>query len=211
MAYLSPSFERHVNPKTAASFLIKGFLWLWLMLPLMVTADTSHNIEEKCGESEIRYVDDPTLTREERLAKMHQAFIDSVNRFEACELSNQTSATDNSANAGSGAAGGNGGAENTATASQNMQGTEAPLAAETYPEIPAEQFTGENALEKPPGIDAATVSAKNGAIPEDIPAANNDDAVAAQIRLAAENETDPEIREKLWNEYRKYKGLKIAE
>ncbi|MEX0615839.1 MAG: hypothetical protein WD177_08020, partial [Methylophaga sp.] len=62
-----------------------------------------------------------------------------------------------------------------------------------------------------PGTTQSPASARNGAIPEDIPAANNDDAIAAQIRLAAESETDPEIREKLWNEYRKYKGLKVVE
>jgi hypothetical protein len=52
-------------------------------------------------------------------------------------------------------------------------------------------------------------SGASGASPEDIPAANNDDAVAAQIRLAAELEKDPIKKEKLWNEYRKYKGLPV--
>lgn len=33
----------------------------------------------------------------------------------------------------------------------------------------------------------------------------DDDIVARQLREAAENETDPELREKLWQEYRKYK------
>jgi tRNA splicing ligase len=47
----------------------------------------------------------------------------------------------------------------------------------------------------------------NGELPEDIPSAKNDDALAAQIRYAAENETDPIKRKQLWNEYRKYKGL----
>ena len=44
-----------------------------------------------------------------------------------------------------------------------------------------------------------------------LPSANNDDAIAAQIRLAAEAEQDPEIKKKLWNEYRKYKGMNIVE
>ena len=43
--------------------------------------------------------------------------------------------------------------------------------------------------------------------PEDIPPTDNDDAVATQIRLAAEIEKDPVKKDKLWNEYRKYKGL----
>jgi hypothetical protein len=34
---------------------------------------------------------------------------------------------------------------------------------------------------------------------------NDDDIVARQIRRAAETEADPELRKKLWDEYRKYK------
>ena len=47
----------------------------------------------------------------------------------------------------------------------------------------------------------------NGKIPDDIPPADNDSILEAQIRRAAMNEPDPEIRERLWDEYRKYKGL----
>ena len=47
--------------------------------------------------------------------------------------------------------------------------------------------------------------------PEDIPAANDDDIVARQLREAAMREPDPDIREALWNEYRKYKGIEIPE
>ncbi len=37
----------------------------------------------------------------------------------------------------------------------------------------------------------------------------DDDVVARQLREAAEQETDPEVKEKLWEEYRKYKeGIK---
>jgi hypothetical protein len=35
--------------------------------------------------------------------------------------------------------------------------------------------------------------------------ANSDDIVARQIREAAMSETDPELRQKLWDEYKKYK------
>ena len=40
----------------------------------------------------------------------------------------------------------------------------------------------------------------------DIPTGNDDDVIARQLREAAEAETDPEIKEKLWEEYRKYKN-----
>lgn len=44
-------------------------------------------------------------------------------------------------------------------------------------------------------------------VPEDIPGGDNDDVVARQIREAAMNEPDPELRERLWDEYRRYTGL----
>ncbi len=41
--------------------------------------------------------------------------------------------------------------------------------------------------------------------PADVPDGSDDDVVARQIREAAMKETDPELREKLWDEYRRYK------
>ncbi len=41
--------------------------------------------------------------------------------------------------------------------------------------------------------------------PPDVGNGNDDDIVARQIRKAAEQEPDPELRKKLWDEYRKYK------
>ena len=64
------------------------------------------------------------------------------------------------------------------------------------------------------GVARAGGAAGNTAIykpPEDIPEDNDDDVVARQLREAAMREPDPEIREKLWNEYRKYKGIDIPE
>jgi len=46
---------------------------------------------------------------------------------------------------------------------------------------------------------------KQANIPDDIPDGSDDDVVARQLREAAEMETDPELREKLWEEYRRYK------
>ena len=56
-------------------------------------------------------------------------------------------------------------------------------------------------------MNKGNISVANGKLPEDIPSADNDSALAAQIRHAAENETDPVKKAQLWNEYRKYKGL----
>jgi hypothetical protein len=43
--------------------------------------------------------------------------------------------------------------------------------------------------------------------PDDIPSGDDDDVVARQLREAAMHEPDPELREKLWDEYRNYTGL----
>jgi hypothetical protein len=42
-------------------------------------------------------------------------------------------------------------------------------------------------------------------VPENIPDGSDDDVVARQLREAAEKETDPELKKKLWDEYRRYK------
>lgn len=45
----------------------------------------------------------------------------------------------------------------------------------------------------------------HGPVPPDLVDGSDDDIVARQIREAAMQETDPVLREKLWDEYRKYK------
>ncbi|MDE0444286.1 MAG: hypothetical protein OXL38_19530 [Gammaproteobacteria bacterium] len=43
-------------------------------------------------------------------------------------------------------------------------------------------------------------------LPPDQPDARDDDVVARQLREAAMAETDPGLREQLWEEYRRYKS-----
>jgi hypothetical protein len=45
-----------------------------------------------------------------------------------------------------------------------------------------------------------------GQIPGDIADARDDDIIARQLREAAMQETDPTLKEALWDEYRRYKG-----
>lgn len=68
--------------------------------------------------------------------------------------------------------------------------------------------TGSQAGGHPNGSDAGGPGRANDqayAPPDDIPSGDDDDVVARQIREAALYEDDPELREKLWEEYRKYK------
>jgi len=53
---------------------------------------------------------------------------------------------------------------------------------------------------------AGLETTRRGSIPEDIESGSDDDIVARQIREAALKEKDPALREKLWDEYRKYKN-----
>ena len=48
-------------------------------------------------------------------------------------------------------------------------------------------------------------------VPRDVGDGRDDDVVARQIREAAMKERDPAIREKLWEEYRRYKGIRKGE
>ena len=51
----------------------------------------------------------------------------------------------------------------------------------------------------------AGAGADGSTTPDDVGDGMDDDIVARQLREAAEKEADPELREKLWDEYRKYK------
>ncbi len=172
-----------------------------------------------CSLSNINYLENPEMTRAERIEAMNRAFYDSLNRFEECTLSTNSNNSSTSASSGGSSASGSGtlsgteGGGGTAEA-LNAESFESPLLSGTEPEategsesIDMEQtgLASDSKLEASEP-NASTV-AGSGAAPQDIPDANNDDVVAAQIRLAAEIEKDPEKKIRLWNEYRKYKGL----
>jgi hypothetical protein len=56
-----------------------------------------------------------------------------------------------------------------------------------------------------PGAPGNAMPGSNSDVPENIPDGSDDDVVARQLREAAEKETDPELKKKLWEEYRRYK------
>lgn len=192
---------------------------IFLTASINLYAEQASNGAVDCGEAEIRYIDSPELTRAERIALMEKAFFDSLNRFELCELTDpsDSSSADSSSSGGGGTASGDQGGEqnqqgnmgNDSVASEEMQGTEPERDNPSSSQADSANSTEFN--NDGIGNTATSGGVNNGATPEDIPAANNDDAIAAQIRVAAEAEQDPEIKQKLWNEYRKYKGMDIVE
>ncbi len=82
-------------------------------------------------------------------------------------------------------------------------------------DAPPEDFGAGGAAEESSGLGASPdLSGETGRIderfggpsPVRMESAGDDDIVARQLREAAERETDPVLREKLWAEYRNYKG-----
>jgi hypothetical protein len=76
----------------------------------------------------------------------------------------------------------------------------------------SESAAGEGTSEEESGEGSSAPSGSagggsgGGRVPPDIPDGSDDDIVARQLREAAMNEDDPELREKLWDEYREYKA-----
>jgi hypothetical protein len=172
-----------------------------------------------CTDVNILYTEDSTLTREERLRLMDKAFFESLNRFELCQKAKEEKAKAEGAgtNGGAGGSEGSGGGTGTdssveSVAGSTMSGTEiAPENSSAKDTQTAESGALPSSREMEnideAGSSTGDMKMSNGKIPEDIPPAKNDDALAAQIRYAAENEPDPVKSAQLWNEYRKYKGL----
>jgi len=192
-------------------------------------SEGSISSSDDCTEININYKLDGNLTREEAISRMDKAFFESLSKFDACQMSQSDTsdgASVSSGGAGSGGAGsggagsgetGSSGTGSTGTSSSRTNSVASPDLSGTS--AATTNDTSATTISK--GGDASTaVSARgieknipdgtqpgSGKIPEDIPSADNDSVLEAQIRQAAINETDPETKKKLWNEYRKYKGL----
>ncbi len=175
--------------------------------------NSSIGATDDCTKISVDFKDDPNLTRQEKTALMDEALLDSLNKYERCQ--NATSRSFSSSGGGdkAGETGESGGADSSkqasSTASSEMSGTDAPKENTTAvdSQIDADkQSVNNDAVERTKAMRVAG----NGKIPDDIPPADNDSVLEEQIRQAAMNETDPVIKEKLWNEYRKYKGLPVT-
>jgi hypothetical protein len=183
-----------------------------------ISADEALGSSIDCSEVAINYIDRPGMTRSERLEEMDKAFFESVNRFELCHLSNQSSSSQARSSSDSASAGSDTATGGTESSESGVISVVSPLmtGTETESSMPLSDSSADlgmpESVQENTGDEAFAIyagSGGSGALPEDIPVANNDDAVAAQIRLAAEIEKDPIKKEKLWNEYRKYKGLPV--
>lgn len=206
--------------KIVLYMIVTVFLWDYSIFLSPALAEEGLEDSIDCTDVTIEYSDDGNLTREERLRRMDAAFYESLNRFELCQEAKEQAKTTAEASSGGAAGSGGGEGENETTsagesvASSTMSGTDEPKEVKEYPAAEGFETMEPRPLETSEDVGEAesstteSVARANGRIPEDIPPAKNDDALAAQIRYAAENEPDLEKRRQLWNEYRKYKGLK---
>ena len=161
-----------------------------------------------CSEVNIKYKGDDKLTRAEKIALMDEALLRSLSKFDDCNISQITSSHNDRSNSNSLEQNTGGGS----VASSDMSGTDMPKNQEYFgsddeasanaesQEVTKKSQTGNETI---PNLKR---SEDNGKIPEDLLNVDNDSVLQAQIRKAAVNEKDPQVRAKLWNEYRKYKG-----
>ena len=198
---------------------LKTFVHVFVLLAALLAAGLSSAQED--GGSSIGAADDCSdisvdfdarsdLTEQERIRLMDRALLKSLNKYERCQMAQERSAAAGGGAAGNGGGSGDGGGggaggQGSSTASSEMSGTEVSGEQEAASSL----VSSELPTSKPEGgtPEDGTHLPGSGKIPDDIPPADNDSVLEEQIRQAAMNETDPVIKEKLWNEYRKYKGL----
>jgi hypothetical protein len=156
----------------------------------------------------------PGQTSEERQAAIDKRLNDSLGSFDAeLRTEQQRVAQERDARraaaAGSAAVEGQGADKSgespgTASAEAPPEDTDKPGASGRHPgrarpRDPSGDLKSEKAGKKPDD------NAGNGASAREIPDGSDDDVVARRLRQAAQQETDPELKEKLWQEYIDYK------
>ena len=156
----------------------------------------------------------PGQTSDERRAAIDKQLNDSLGSFDAeLRTEQQRVAHERDARrataAGSATADGqgadkSGGSPGTASTEAPQDDADKPGASGRHPgrarpRDPSGDLKSEKASKKPDD------NAGNGASAREIPDGSDDDVVARRLRQAAQQETDPELKEKLWQEYIDYK------
>jgi hypothetical protein len=189
-----------------------------LLLPLLALGQESREEDKKkepetaSPPSELTGVE----TSEERKEGLDRKLDSSLAEFDGLILKEQeileqrresSAAAGGGAGAGTAAVGGGAAEGGEEGAEGGVEGEEAAEARGTggSKDDPAgEEVASEEGAPVESGeVESAETS--NGRIPPDVGDGSDDDIVARQLREAAMKEEDPELREKLWDEYRAYK------
>ena len=156
-------------------------------------------------------------TDEERLSKLDRQLDDALSEFDDMLLIEQEEIANRQSSAGGGGGGGGGasqagseGESGTGEASSSS-GQQQAIGTQTGESASARESATSGAETVATGSTSGPVGRTNerssgGTVPPGIPDGRDDDVVARQLREAAENEPDPALRAKLWEEYRKYKN-----
>ena len=112
--------------------------------------------------------------------------------------------TESASGAGSGASGGESAGASGSAADATGTGTESESSQQARQGSGTEDES-ERTASNDKGTPGRPSSKPRSSAPADIPDGSDDDVIARQIREAAEKETDPELKKKLWNEYRRYR------
>lgn len=140
---------------------------------------------------------EPT-TADERSGTLSKTLDDSLGEFDkTLEEEQQRTAAERDARA----------ANRTATAStQDSEGGIGRREGDLRSERPGQSGSGGNPDISGDRQDRGVVAGGGSGAPDrSIPSGEDDDIVARRLRRAAEQETDPELKEKLWKEYMEYK------
>ena len=200
-------------------------LFFFILLIIIVDKKLVANNSIDCTESNLESMQsDFVLTLEEQIAMMDKQLSSSLNEFEKCVdedykvKKNSESISSESSNSESGSS------ESSSSESSNTSNSNSSSNnLEEKKSVPSESVSGaegsiesteSNNREKNNGQMSQGVSGvtlDNGKIPDDIPEDANDSALEKQIRRAAIKAKEPEKKKRLWNEYRKYKGLDIRD
>ena len=146
----------------------------------------------------------PAQTPEEHRAELEHRFDDSLGSFDATlkKEQEQLAKEHDAAVAAGGGGSPDGGAGSAAHG--GSAGTEGPRSGRGRHGSRPADHSGDLHSAKQDGVNAGGYSG-NGASAREIPDGSDDDIVARRLRKAAEQETDPELKEKLWQEYVQYK------
>ena len=188
------------------------FIFGFLLINLFLIDEVQSNSKEsECDDLSVNYEEDQFLTKREQIEMMDEALIASLDKFESCIKSQSNLINNDNSNPSS----------STSFESQELSGNASSTGSEELSEnmdsdtnsseLDESQLSYEN--ESNNDIQSTGKNenfGSNGKLPEDIPQDDNDDVLAKQIKNAALKEKDPEKREKIWNEYRKYKNLPLV-
>ncbi len=139
------------------------------------------------------------MTNSERIQVLDERLRKGYETFDGFILSERERAQSESDAAGSVAVGGGGAAGGAGSANQPQTLPAETGASPGGPLIASQPSSSARAPEE------------TFAPPEDIPSGRDDDVVARQIRELAMSEPDPELREAIWDEYRKYTGISTGD